>query len=202
MSRLDYRPIVVVFTRLIALVSIVVLALVILGLAVWLVSVYNGLVQLRNNNGKAWSNLDVLLQQRHDELTKLVDAASGYMKHERGALEEVTRLRGGYDAAEDSEKKVRIENELNQAFGRVRVTWEAYPDLKANQDVMLLMQRISALESEIADRREFFNDSVTVYNTTIERFPDLLAAGAFGYFRRDLLVVPEELKQDVKVDLS
>ena len=144
----------------------------------------------------------MLLQQRHDELAKLVDAVAGYMKHERGALEEITRLRGGYDAAKGSEDKVRIENELNQMFGRLRVTWEAYPDLKANQGVMLLMQRISALESEIADRREFFNDSITVYNTTIERFPDLLAAGAFGYPRRDLLVVPEELKQDVKVDFS
>ena len=144
----------------------------------------------------------MLLQQRHDELTKFVDAVAGYMKHERGALEEITKLRGGYDAAKGSEEKVQIENDLNQMFGRLRVTWEAYPDLKANQGVTLLMQRISALESEIADRREFFNDSVTVYNITIERFPDLLAAGAFGYSHRDLLVVPEELKQDVKVDLS
>ena len=191
----------VVFTRLSVLVIIVVLALVGLGLAVWLVGVYNGLVQLRNNNEKAWSNLDVLLQQRHDELTKLVDAVRGSMKHERGVLEDVTRLRGGYDAAKGSEEKVRVENELNQTFGRLRVTWEAYPDLKANQGVLQLLQRISALESEIADRREFFNDSITVYNTAIRRFPDLLAASAFAYSRRDLLAVPDALKQDVKVDL-
>ncbi len=192
----------VIFTRLVALVIVVVLALVAVGLAVWLVGVYNGLVHLHNANEKAWSNLDVLLQQRHDELTKLVDAVGGYMQHERGVLEEVTRLRSSYDAAQGSKEKVRIENELNQQFLRLRATWESYPDLKANQGVMQLVQRISALESEIADRREFFNDSVTVYNTTIQRFPDLLAAGAFGYAHRDLLEVPEQLKRDVKVDFS
>lgn len=181
---------------------IVVLALVGVGLAVWLVGVYNGLIHLRNNNEKAWSNIDVLLQQRHDELSELVDVVGGYMKHEKGVLETVTKLRSGYDAAKDSEEKVRIENELNQHFAGLQVSWERYPDLKANQGVMQLMQRISALEASIADRRELFNDSVNVYNITIERFPDNLPAGAFGYARRDLLVVPEALKQDVKVDFG
>ena len=192
----------VAFTLLSTLLIIVVLALVGLGLAVWIVGVYNGLVHLRNNNEKAWSNIDVLLQQRHDELGQLVDAVRGYMKHEKGVLETVTKLRSGYDAAKDSEKKVRIENELNQQFAGLQVSWERYPDLEANQGVMQLMQRISALEAGIADRRELFNDSVNVYNITIERFPDNLAAGVFGYVRRDLLVVSEALKQAVKVDLG
>lgn len=187
---------------MISVVLLVVVGLVGLGLVVWLVGVYNGLVHLRNNNEKAWSNLDVVLQQRHDELTKLVDAVSGYMKHEKGVLEAVTRLRAGYDSASDSEEKVRIENELNQKLGQLRVTLEAYPDLKANEGVSQLQGRISGLEATIADRREHFNDTVTVYNITIERFPDLLAAGAFGYQRRELLQVPDELKKDVKVDFS
>ena len=181
---------------------IVVLALIGLGLVAWLVGVYNGLIHLRNNNEKAWSNLDVLLQQRHDELSKLVDAVGGYMKHEKGVLETVTKLRSGYDTATDSEEQVRIENELNQQFAGLQVSWESYPDLKANTGVMQLMQRISSLEAGIADRRELFNDSVNVYNITIERFPDNLAAGAFGYARRDLLTGPEALKQDVKVDFD
>ena len=189
-------------SRLGSLVVIVVLALVVVGLAVWLTGIYNGLVQLRNNTDKAFSNIDVLLQQRHDELTKLVDSVGGYMAHERAVLEAITRLRAGYDTARDSDEKVRIENELNQLLARLRVTFEAYPDLKANHGVMQLQERISGLESQIADRRELFNDSVNVYNITIERFPDVLAARAFGYTHRDLLAVPEELKRDVKVSFS
>lgn len=182
-----------------ALVIFVVVGLAGLGLLVWFAGLYNGLVHLRNNCDKAWSNIDVLLRQRHDELAKLVDAVGGYMRHEKGVLEAVTRLRQGYDDATDTEDKVRIENDLNQKLGQLRVNLEAYPDLKANEAVGRLQERISALEAQIADRRELFNDAVTVYNITVERFPEVLLAGVLGYFRRDLLIVPDELKKDVKV---
>jgi LemA protein len=179
-----------------------ILGLVIVGFGVWLAGAYNSLVQLANNIDKAWSNIDVLLQQRHDELTKLVDAARGYMKHERDLLESIARLREGYAAAPSTGEKVRIENELEQQVARVRLAFENYPDLKANQNVMHIQERVSGLESQIADRREHFNDSVNVYNITIGRFPDLLAAAPLGYARRELLRVPESVRKDVTVDLG
>jgi LemA protein len=159
-------------------------------------------VQVRNNIDKAWKNIDVLLQQRHDELTKLIDTVSGYMQHEKTVLDGLTRLRVGYDGASSSDDKVRIENEMNREIARLRHTWEGYPDLKASQNYLYLQTRISTVESAIADRREFFNDSVNIFNIQIERFPDLWMARALGYARRSFLEVPEELKQDVHVKLG
>ena len=176
-----------------------VLALIVVG---WGIGLYNGLVQVRNNIDKAWKNIDVLLQQRHDELSKLIDTVKGYMRHEQSVLERLTTLRVGYDSASSTEDKVGIENEMNREIARQRHVWEGYPDLKASQNYLYLQKRISTVESSIADRREFFNDSVNIYNIQIERFPDLLMARALGYARRSFLEVPEELKQDVKVDLG
>lgn len=98
--------------------------------------------------------------------------------------------------------KVGIENQINQGLGRLRLAWEGYPDLKASQNFLGLQQRISALESAIADRRELFNDSVNIFNIQIERFPALLMARRLGYGRQQFLEVPEEAKKDVKVQLA
>jgi LemA protein len=174
-------------------------ALVAVGFVGWLVSVYNSLVQIRHDVDRAWANIDVVLQQRHDELTKLIDAVTGYMAHERELLTSLTRLRVGYDGARDGDEKVRIENDLNREVAKLRHVWESYPDLKASQNVIHLQARIAALESQIADRRELFNDSVTTHNVAIARFPDLLAAQVLGYARRGLLAVPEESKRDVEI---
>ena len=175
------------------------LVLILLG---WGIGLYNALVNVRNNIDKAWKNIDVLLQQRHDELIKLIDTVKGYMQHERTVLDRLTQLRVGYDEARSTDDKVRIENEMNREVARLRHTWEGYPDLKASQNYLYLQKRISTVESSIADRREFFNDSVNLFNVQIERFPDLMMARALGYTRRSFLEVPEELKQDVKVDLG
>src|SRR5687768_1442470 len=134
------------------LVVVAVLAAVLLlGGAGYLVGIYNSLVQVRNNVDKAWKNIDVLLQQRHDELTKLVDACKGYLKHEREVLDALTKLRVGYDAAGSVDEKIRIENELNKEMRRLRHVWEAYPDLKASANFLQLQERISGVESSIAD---------------------------------------------------
>jgi len=176
-----------------------VLVLLVIG---WGIGLYNGLVQVRNNIDKAWKNIDVLLQQRHDELTKLIDTVKGYMQHEQSVLDGLTKLRVGYDDAGSTEEKVRIENEMNREIAKLRHTWEGYPDLKASQNYLFLQKRISTVESSIADRREFFNDCINIFNIQIERLPDLLLARALGYARRSFLEVPEELKQDVKVSLG
>jgi len=165
----------------------------------WGISIYNSLVQVKNNIDKAWKNIDVLLMQRHDEIPKLVDAVKGYMQHEKTVLENVTRLRSEYPKAAGIDDKTRIENEINRDLSKIKISLEAYPNLKASENFIQLQQRISALESSIADRREFFNDSVNIYNIQIARFPEMLLAGALGYAKHALLEVPEEKKQDVKV---
>jgi LemA protein len=186
-------------TVLTIVVIVAVAGIIVIG---YVVALYNSLVQVRNNVGKAWKNIDVLLQQRHDEISKLVEAVRGYAKHEREVLESLTRLRTGYQEAKSIDDKVGIENQINQGLGRLRLAWEGYPDLKASQNFLGLQQRISALESAIADRRELFNDSVNIFNIQIERFPALLMARRLGYGRQQFLEVPEEAKKDVKVQLA
>jgi len=166
------------------------------------ISIYNTLIQVRNNVGKSWKNIDVLLQQRHDELPKLVDACIAYMKHEREVLDQLTKLRTGYDQAKTTADKVQIENELNKVMGRLGLVWEAYPDLKASQNFLQVQGRVSVVESSIADRREFFNDSVNIYNIAIEQFPNLILAVLLSYQRHPFLEVPEELKKDVKMKFA
>lgn len=175
-------------------------ALVVAVLAAFLVSLYNSLVQVRNNVQKAWSNIDILLQQRHDELPSLVEVCKGYMVHERETLEKVAQLRGRFDAAATVEDKTALENELNLFLLNLRGRVESYPDLKANANFLKLQDRITALESQIADRREFFNDSVNLYNIKIERFPELLFARLLGFARREFLLVPEASKAKPAVD--
>jgi LemA protein len=182
--------------------ALVVVGVVALGGVGYVISIYNSLVQIRNNVDKAWKNIDVLLQQRRDELTKLVDACRGYIKHEREVLDSLTQLRVGYDQTRSADEKVRIENSLNKEIARLRHVWEAYPDLKASQNFLQLQGRISGVESSIADRREFLNDSVNIYNIQIERLPEVILAKLFSYRRKAFLEVPEELKQDVKIAVA
>ena len=181
------------------IVGIVIIVVVLAVVGGWGISIYNSLVQVKNDIDKAWKNIDVLLMQRHDEIPKLVDAVKGYMQHEKTVLENVTKLRASFQNAADIHEKTRIENEINKDLSKIKISLEAYPDLKASQNFIQLQQRISALESSIADRREFFNDSVNIYNIQIARFPEMLLAKPLGYFKHALLEVPEEKKADVKV---
>ena len=178
---------------------IAVVAVLALVALVYVAAVYNSLVQVRNNVGKAFANIDVLLLQRHDELNKLVEACKGYMKHEVDLLTSVTRLRVGYEEAGSSDEKIRVENQLNREVLRLRHTWEGYPDLKASQNFLQIQQRVSGLESSIADRREFFNDGVNTFNIQIERFPAMVVAMLLGYERKAFLDVPEEKKENVEL---
>lgn len=166
----------------------------------YLVSIYNSLVQVRNNVDKSWKNIDVLLEQRHDELPKLVDSCSAYMSHERETLQELVRLRSSYKTAPNQEGKIAAENMINRQLQQLGMVWEQYPDLKSVQSFIQVQGRISSLESSIADRREFFNDSVNIYNIQIERFPHVIFARLLGYLRKEYLEVAEEKKADVKLN--
>jgi LemA protein len=183
-------------------ILIIILAILILIWIGGVVSIYNGLITVSNNVRKSWKNIDVVLQQRNDELPKLIETCKGYLKHEREMLTKITELRTGYAAAEPIQEKVRIENELANLLKQLRIVAEQYPDLKAAQGFLQIQERVSAIESKIADYREAFNDAANTYNIQIQRFPDLLIARIMNYERHPFLEVPEEKKQDVKMDFS
>ena len=165
----------------------------------YFISVYNSLVRLKNNIEKAWSNIDVLLKQRHDELTKLLDTVKGYMKYEERVLKEVTAARTAFLSAETVADKANASNMMAGALKSLFAVAENYPDLKANQNFIQLQGRISGLEDQIADRREFYNDSVNVYNIRIEQIPDMFVARMLGYLRKELFKTAESDRQDVEM---
>lgn len=170
---------------------------------VYIIMVYNGLVSIKNNVSKAWANIDVLLKQRHDELPKLVDTCKQYMKHEQDTLEKVIQARSRVSDARETQNVAALgvaEGALRAGLGSLFALAEAYPDLKANEQFMQLQSRISSLENALADRREFYNESVNINNVRIEQFPDLVVARMFNFKAFDLLrFASEELKD---VDLS
>jgi LemA protein len=171
----------------------------IIVILVYVVGIYNTLVRLSNNIDKAWSNIDVILKQRHDELPKLVQVCNSYMIHERETLESVTNARSAYSRSTNVDEKAKAENQLTRALGKLFAIAEQYPDLKANQEFLNVQQRISSLENTIADRREFYNDAVNLYNIRIEQLPAVWVAQQVGYRARPLLAVAQSDRQDVEL---
>ena len=163
---------------------------------------YNRLVTLKHNVGMAWSNIDVLLKQRHDELPKLVETCKQYMQHERTTLEQVIAARNAVAAAgerADIGALGKAESGLRAGLGQLFALAENYPDLKANESFQFLQQRISGLENAIADRRELYNEAVNLNNVRIEQFPDVLLARQFGFKAAELLQFSEPEKADVNL---
>jgi LemA protein len=167
---------------------------IVLGLAVativYAVMLYNGLVSVKNNVALAWANIDVLLKQRHDEIPKLVEICKQYRQFEQETLEKVTRARSAVHDARETQDIGALgpaEAALRSSLVRLFAVAEAYPDLKANENFTQLQNRITQLESAIADRREFYNESVNVNNVRIEQFPDSIIANAFAFRAATLL---------------
>ena len=170
-----------------------------IGFAVYFISVYNGLVRLRNNIKKSWANINVLLKQRSDELPKLIASVKGYMKHERETLEVLTKARTDFLKAKTMSEKAEADSMITSALKTIFAVAENYPNLKANENFIQLQNRISGLENELADRREFYNDSVNNYNIRIQSFPDMFVARMIGCKSEEMFKVSEEDKQDVEV---
>lgn len=179
---------------------LVVLVAIAIILVVYGILLFNGLVQLKHNVGKAWSNIDVLLKQRHDELPKLVEACKQYKAFEQSTLEKVTAARARvHDARERQDMPAlgQAETMLRAGLGQIFATVEAYPELKANEQFQHLLVRITGLENAIADRREFYNESVNNYNVRREQVPDNVIVGLFDFPPRQLLRFTAEEKADV-----
>lgn len=171
-------------------------------LLVYGMMIYNSLVQVKHNVSKAWANLEVLLKQRHDELPKLVEVCKQYRQFEAETLQKVMEARSRVHGASTSQDMAALgaaESQLRGSVASLFAVAEAYPDLKTNQQFLNLQGRISALENGIADRREFYNDSVNINNIRIEQFPDVIIANLFNFPARQLLEFSSEEKADVNV---
>ncbi|SIQ91697.1 LemA protein [Aromatoleum tolulyticum] len=162
--------------------------------------VYNGLVRLKHNIAKAWANIDVLLKQRHDELPKLVEVCKQYKQFEQETLQRVTEARARVASAREHQDIAALgkaEGMLRTGLGQIFAVAEAYPELRANEHFMQLQTRITALENGIADRREWYNESVNLLNVRIEQFPDVFVARMFQFEAKPLLEFASAEKSDV-----
>jgi len=172
------------------------------GVLIYAVILYNGLVRLRNENDRAWANIDVLLKQRHDEIPNLVETVKGYMQHEQQTLLAVTQARADSMNASSVGQKAVAELKIASALHSLFAVAENYPQLKANENFLKLQTRITELEERIADRREFFNDDVNTYNTRIGQIPDVFVASFMNLKRREMFKVSEEDRRQVEVSFA
>lgn len=175
-------------------------ALVLLG--AYVVSIYNGLVSLRRRVEQSKQNIDVLLKQRQDELTKLIDVAREYMDHEETVLTQITEAREAAELARSPAEQAEADQAIRTALADFRARVEDYPELRSQSNMMQLQQRIADVESQIADRREFYNEAVTQYNTRIHQFPHVLFARAFGFTDAKLFEASAEETADVDVSAA
>jgi len=179
---------------------------VIVALAFWAVSIYNRLVQLRNRFKNAFAQIDVQLKRRYDLIPNLVETAKGYIKHERETLEAVIKARNQAVTAANAaganpgnpaamQGLSQAEGALTGMLGRLFALSEAYPDLKANQNMLAIQEELSSTENKVAFARQAFNDSVMEYNTKRESFPDAIFAGMFGFSAAELLQATESAEE-------
>jgi len=183
-----------------AIVCIIIILIVVVIIIGYFISIYNSLVRLKNNIDKAWSNIDVLLKQRLDELTKLLKTVKGYMKYEEKVLTKVTEARTMFLNAQSVHDKAKADNMLSGALKSLFAVAENYPELKASSNFTQFQNRISDIENQIADRREFYNDSVNTYNIRIEQIPYVFVARRLAYTRRELFQVAASDRKDVEID--
>ena len=174
----------------------------ILGVIVYVIVMFNGLIAVKNDIAKAWANIDILLKQRHDELPKLLDVCKGYMEFERDTLQKIAQARSMYQQAVSVDQKAQADQNMTSALRGFFAVAENYPQLKANDNFMRLQIRITELESQIADRREFYNDSVNTFNIRIQQMPDTFVASFMNLAPRPLFKVEEADKADVPMSFG
>lgn len=172
------------------------------GCFIYLITIYNGLVAIKNDIDKAWANIDVLLKQRHDELSKLLDVTKGYRDFEGDTLVKVTQARSQYQQAVTIDQKAQADRSMTSALRGFFAVAENYPDLKANSNFQMLEQRITSLENQIADRREFYNDSVNTFNIRIQQVPDTFVAAFMRLTPRTMLKIDDADKADVAMSFA
>src|SRR5271166_6975354 len=171
-----------------------ILLAVIVVLVLWIITIYNGLVSLRQRVNQAFADIDVQLRQRHDLIPNLVETVKGYATHERGTLEAVVQARNAAVSAQGQDAKVAAENQLSGALGKLFALAEAYPDLKANTNFQQLQSELSDIENKLAAARRFFNNTVSEYNASIQQFPAALFAASLGFSPRTFFDLGDDRK--------
>ena len=171
------------------LIVFVVIAVIIV---LWVISIYNSLVRLRNNRENAFADIDVQLKQRYDLVPQLVETVKGYAKHESTVLQNVTNARAAAMSATTIDDKIKADNALTSALAGLKVSLEAYPDLKANQNFLQLQDEMADIENKIAAARRYFNSATRELNNAVQAFPNNLFAGMFHFQTEPMFEVPKE----------
>ena len=184
------------------MIVLIILAVVVI-LIIAVIGMYNSLIQARIKVDNAWSQIDVQLQRRFDLIPNFVETVKGYMTHEKETFEKITSLRSSWSEIQTVSEKANLDSELSTALKTIMAVAENYPDLKANQNFSELSEELRNTENKISFSRQFYNDTVTMYNTKLEVFPSNIIAGMFNFKARDLFEAEnEEARKNVKVDFG
>ena len=177
--------------------------IVIAALVIWVISIYNSLVKSKLKVDNAWSQIDVQLQRRFDLIPNFVETVKGYMTHEAETFEKIAALRTSWANSSSVGEKAKLDGELSGALKTIMAVSENYPELKANTNFSELSEELRNTENKISFSRQFYNDSVTMYNTKLELFPSNIVAGMFNFKARELFVAEnDEARKNVKVDFN
>ena len=184
------------------MVFLIILAVIIV-IAIVLIALYNGLVQARLRVDNAWSQIDVQLQRRFDLIPNFIETVKGYMTHEKETFEKITELRSSWSDNASVAEKASLDNQLSTTLKSIMAISENYPDLKANQNFSELSEELRNTENKISFSRQFYNDTVTTYNTKLEVFPSNLIANMFNFKPRELFQTESSgARKNVKVDFG
>jgi LemA protein len=177
--------------------ALIVVAIVLALLIIFVIGIYNALIRLRNQVDNAWSQIDVQLKRRHDLIPNLVETAKGYMKHERGTFEEITKARSQAMGAKSVAEASKAEGALGEALSKFMLVVENYPDLKANQNFLSLQEELTSTENKIAFARQSYNDQVLFFNNKIQMFPSNIVANMFNFSKRDFFEIEVAAEREV-----
>lgn len=183
------------------IVWLVLLAVAVLIL-VFVIATYNSLVQLRNRVRDQWSQIDIQLKRRFDLIPNLLETVKGYMKHESETLEKIVQARNTYQTATTHEDAVNADTELTKSISKLFALAEDYPDLKANENFNSLQAELSETEDKISSARQFYSDTVLLYNNKIQMFPSSIVAGIFGFKEEKFFEATATERENVKVSFD
>lgn len=179
-----------------------IILIIVVLLVIFVISTYNGLVKAKMNVENSWSQIDVQLQRRFDLIPNFVETVKGYMAHEQETFEKIAKLRTSWANATTVSDKAEIDSEISSALKTIMAVSENYPELKANTNFLQLSEELRNTENKISFSRQFYNDSVTMYNTKLQVFPSNIIAGMFNFTPRDLFKTDDTARQNVKVDFG
>ena len=180
-----------------SIIALIIIAAILVLLIIFVIGIYNALIRLRNQVDNAWSQIDVQLKRRHDLIPNLVETAKGYMKHERGTFEAITKARSQAMGAKTVSEASKAEGALGEALSKFMLVVENYPELKANQNFLSVQEELTGTENKISFARQSYNDQVLFFNNKIQMFPSNIIANMFSFTKRDFFEIEVEAEREV-----